>query len=162
MRRSSQEPVQAPLPVGASGWFRAGLAFLAVSAAVTGIGALFAPRSFFDDFPGFGHAWVALLPPYNEHLTRDTGAFYLSFAVLFVWAIASPDRRLTRAILAAYLVYAVPHFSYHFTHLMHFPPADAVAQTAALAALIVVPLMLLIPTRPTRRDGGNAAATTSV
>src|SRR5215471_14889090 len=33
--------------------------------------AQFLPDSFYDSFPTPGHAWVALLPPHNEHLLRD-------------------------------------------------------------------------------------------
>jgi len=122
---------------------RAGLTFLALVSAVTGAWALGAPASFFATFPAPGHSWVALLPPYNEHLVRDVGAFNLSFALLFAWAAISRERRLTQAALVTYLVYAVPHLIYHSGHLMHFPPGDAVAQTIALLSVVAIPLALL-------------------
>ncbi len=130
---------------------RAGLVFLALTSAVTGAWALVAPASFFATFPAPGHPWVALLPPYNEHLVRDVGEFNLSFALLFTWAAISRERRLTRAALVAYLVYAVPHLVYHVSHLMRFSPGDAVAQTVALLIAVVIPLALLADvSRPPR------------
>ncbi len=127
------------------GWgvSRAGLTFLALVSAVTGAWALGAPASFFATFPAPSHPWVALLPPYNEHLVRDVGAFNLSFALLFAWAAIARERRLTQAALVTYLVYAVPHLIYHSVHLMRFPPGDAVAQTIALLGVVVIPLALL-------------------
>jgi hypothetical protein len=51
-------------------WLRAGLLVLAAPQLVVGAWALADPAGFFDGFPAAGHAWVRLLPPYNEHLTR--------------------------------------------------------------------------------------------
>ena len=55
-----------------------------------GVWATFAPRSFYDDFPGLGRAWVAADGPYNEHLVRDFGGLNLALAVLTLVAAASP------------------------------------------------------------------------
>ncbi len=125
------------------GLLRVGLAFLALVSAVTGAWALAAPDSFFATFPAPGHPWVALLPPYNEHLVRDVGAFNLSFVLLFAWAAISFEKRLTQAALVAYLVYAAIHLIYHIGHLMHFPLGDALAQTISLLGVIAVALVLL-------------------
>ncbi len=82
---------------------------------------------------------------------RDVGEFNLSFTLLFTWAAIARERRLTRAALVAYLVYAVPHLVYHLSHLMGFSPADAVAQTIALLIAVVIPLALLVDvSRPPR------------
>ncbi len=130
---------------------RAGLALVALVLAATGAWALFVPASFFATYPAPGHSWVALLPPYNEHLVRDVGEFSLGFTVLLAWAAVSLDRRLTQAALVAYLVYAVPHLVYHSTHLMHFPPGDAVAQVVVLLIGVAIPLALLADaSRPPR------------
>ena len=53
---------------------RAALAALAVVGLSSGLWAEFSPRSFYDEFPGGGRAWVAANGPYNEHLVRDFGA----------------------------------------------------------------------------------------
>jgi len=132
---------------------RAGLAFLALVSAVTGAWALGAPASFFATFPAPGHPWVALLPPYNEHLVRDVGAFNLSFALLFAWAAFSLERRLVQAALVAYLAYAVPHLIYHVGHLAHFPPRDAAAQTLSLLIVVVIPCALLAAVSRPHRNG---------
>jgi hypothetical protein len=125
-------------------WLRAGLAFLVLTTAVVGIWTLFAPESFFTTFPAPGHPWVALLPPYNEHLVRDVGALNLSFTLLFTWATISLERRLIQIILLAWLVYAIPHFTYHLNHLMHFSLFDQVEQIVSLGIVILLPLVLLI------------------
>ena len=126
----------------ASRLLRAGLVYLAVAAAIPGVWALFAPESFFTDFPGSGFAWVELLPPYNEHLVRDVGAFYLGFAVLLFTAAVIMDARLTRVALSVWLVAAVPHFIFHLTHLDDFETSDAIAQSVALGVVVVIPLFL--------------------
>jgi len=154
---------QQPMGLG-RGVLRAGLTFLALVSAVTGTWALGAPASFFATFPAPGHPWVALLPPYNEHLVRDVGAFNLSFALLFAWAAFSRERRLTQATLVAYLVYAVPHLVYHSGHLMHFPSGDAIAQISALLGVMAISLALLAgSSRPPRepladQEGGTRRA----
>ncbi len=101
----------------ARGPLRAGLVVLAAMQAFVGVWALPAPRSFYDTFPLRGHAWVALHPPYNEHLVRDVGAYSLAFAVLLGAAALSLDRRLARAALLALAVFAVPHAVFHAGHL---------------------------------------------
>ena len=126
------------------GWLRIGLIALALITAITGGWALFAPESFFTTFPAPGHPWVALLPPYNEHLVRDVGEFNLSFTLLFTWAAVSPQRLLVRATLVAWLVYAVPHFVFHLGHLAHFALVDKVTQMIGLGIVIVLPLLLLV------------------
>jgi hypothetical protein len=51
-----------------------------------GVWATFVPRSFYDDFPGFGRHWVQVDGPYNEHLVRDFGAVNLALAVVTITA----------------------------------------------------------------------------
>jgi len=123
-------------------WLPIGLAILAASAAVTGAWQLLAPQSFYDGFPGLGHVWVALLPPYNDHLMRDVGEANLAFGALLTWAGVTPRRRGAPARVG-WLVSAVPHFLYHLGHLAHFAPADAVAQTLSLGLVVALPLALL-------------------
>ena len=125
-------------------WLRAGLVVLAATSVLVGLWALLAPQSFYDDFPGGGRAWVSAQPPYNEHLVRDVGALNLALAVLLGWAAVTLERRVVQVALIAALVYAVPHFTFHVAHLEHLSTGDNVAQTAALALGVLLPLALLV------------------
>jgi hypothetical protein len=126
---------------------------MVAQAAIVGVWALLAPRSFFRDFPAFGGAWVNALPPYNEHLVRDIGGLNLGFAFLFMASASTLDVTLVRTSLAAWLLYAVPHFLFHITNMERLSGSEKVFQTLALAALIVVPVGLLMATRRRRVRG---------
>lgn len=117
---------------------RAALAFLFFAALTIGLTAALAPRTFFDDFP-FLASWVELLPPYNEHLVTDVGGLYLGFAVLFAWAAWTLERTLVRAVCVAWLLTATLHLFFHAGHLENFGTADAIAEIASLALLLVPP-----------------------
>jgi hypothetical protein len=112
------------------------LAALAISAAFPGAWAALSPRSFFDDFPGPGLRWTAELPAYSEHLVTDVGAFYLGFALLLGWAAARPSRALVVPVCTAFAVFSAMHLAWHAGHLSGFSSFDAVAQTAALTAVL--------------------------
>lgn len=128
-------------------WLRGGLAVLAATPAFVGIWATVSPRGFYSGFPGGGHHWVSAVGPYDEHLVRDVGALYLGSLVLlgltFVWL----ERRLVQAALISYAVAAIPHLVYHATALDNFSTGDAVAELAALALNVVLPLALLVMAR---------------
>lgn len=121
---------------------RLSLWLLCASAALVGLTATIAPRSFYDDFPFVAH-WVDLLPPYNEHLVTDVGGLYLGFAVVFGWAAKSLERSLLRAACVGWLLTATLHFVFHAGHLGGFSTADAIAELASLALLIGTPLLAL-------------------
>ncbi|MCV7309957.1 hypothetical protein H7J89_04875 [Mycobacterium paraffinicum] len=125
---------------------RAGLWFLTFVEAVVGLLATFFPRTFYDCVP-----WVDLVPPYSEHLMRDYGAMNLGLALVFVAAATTMDRRLVRVALGAYLLFAVPHWIFHATHLENFATAAAVEQTTTLT-LALLPVALLILTGRRRND----------
>jgi hypothetical protein len=122
---------------------RVTLACLAVSALVPGLQGTIAPESFYSGFPG-GRGWVQLLPPYNEHLIRDVGGFYLAFALLFAWAAVTPARALVVPLCVAWSVSAVLHAVYHVLHLDGFGAADAIAQTAGLVAVLALPALAVV------------------
>lgn len=130
---------------------RAGLIFLAVAQGATGLVQLFAPKFFYDDFPTSATPWVSLLPPYNEHLMRDVGALTLAYVLVLAAAAIWPEPKLVRVALVANLVFAVPHFLFHATHLDHYPTGSAVAQTIALALAVLVPSGLLLLSIKTER-----------
>lgn len=113
--------------------------WLAATSAFIGLPAALAARAFYDDFP-LGRAWVEMLPPYNEHLVSDVGGFYLAFALLFAWAAVSLQRALVVPLCTAWMLAALLHFEYHVTHLDGWDLGDAVAQTALLALVLMLPV----------------------
>ncbi|WP_053227549.1 hypothetical protein [Solirubrobacter soli] len=115
---------------------------LAVSTAVIAVQGTVAPRSFYDGFP-FGRGWVELLPPYNEHLIRDVGGFYLAFTILFVWAAVTLARALIVPLCVAWAVFSLVHGIFHALHLDGFSAGDAVAEIGGLAAVLVLPLLAI-------------------
>lgn len=121
---------------------------LAGSQALVGVWALLAPGSFYRSFPAAGHPWVALLPPYNEHLVRDVGALSLSIAVLLTVAAVVQTLSLIRVAVTAYAVYAIPHTVFHGLHLEGFPDIDAVAQMTGFATQLVAATLALLTTLP--------------
>jgi hypothetical protein len=129
---------------------------LAVWAAVSvqlGIWAALAPRSFYDDFPGFGREWVRVDGPYNEHLVRDFGALNLALAVVTIAALITLSRPLVIAVAVAWLAWSVPHFVYHLRHLdMFLSTSDKVANVFLLGSLPVLAVVVLVVTlgRPAR------------
>jgi hypothetical protein len=134
---------------GRTGPLRAVLAALALGAAVPGAWAAFAPRSFYDDFPGTGH-WVSRLPAYSEHLVMDVGAFYLAFALMLGWAALRPAPALVIPLCSGWAVFCAVHLAWHATHLEGFGAANAIGQTAALAAVLAATLAALVLARRAR------------
>jgi hypothetical protein len=135
---------------------RAGLAILAVFQGVIGVWALLAPASFYRSFPMSGHAWVSLLPPYNEHLIRDVGELSLALTVVLTAAAATGQRLLSAVAVGALAVYTVPHAVFHALHLEGFGTVDAVAQTVGFAVQLLVAAVVAWllwrdhPARPSR------------
>jgi hypothetical protein len=83
---------------------RIGLIALALPNTIVGGCLLFAPRSFYDQFPGFGHHWVGSLGAYDEHAFTDFGGALLAIALLTWLAAAWLDRRLVQAGLLTVLL----------------------------------------------------------
>jgi hypothetical protein len=129
----------------------------AVGFAVVGFWALAAPRSFYDGFPGGGHAWVAPDGPVTEHLVRDVGALNLALVTVLVAAAWWGGAALVRTACAAALVWSVPHVAYHLAHLDPLPSAgDKVAEAVSLGLAVVAPLVVLWLVR--RTDASTATA----
>ncbi|MBA3864983.1 MAG: hypothetical protein H0X42_01340 [Solirubrobacterales bacterium] len=126
---------------------RLALGFLFFSTVTIGLTAALVPHTFYADFPFVTH-WVELLPPYNEHLVTDVGSFYLGFAILFAWAAWTLDRVLVRALSVAWLLAAGIHLIFHAGHLAGFGTADAIAEIATLALLLVPPPIAVWATSP--------------
>lgn len=126
---------------------RLALGFLLLAALTIGLTATVAPHAFYDDFPFLAH-WVELLPPYNEHLVTDVGGLYLGFAVLLAWAAWTLDRTLVVAVSVAWLLTAGIHLLFHAGHLDDFSTADAIAEIASLALLLIPPPIAVWATAP--------------
>ena len=88
---------------------RIALVVLGVGNIPVGAWATFAPRSFYDDFPGFGRHWVQVDGPYNQHLVRDFGALNLALAVVTIAAAITLSRPLVIAVAMAWPTWGVPH-----------------------------------------------------
>ena len=125
---------------------RAGLLVLGVPGLVVGAWAAFAPRSFFDDFPGFGQQWVAPDGVFNEHLVRDFGELTLALALVALVAVVWTTPTLVRVAAATTLVSGVPHLVYHLRHLGPIAPDGRVSSIAALTIGPLVAVALLVST----------------
>ena len=123
---------------------RIGLGVLAISGAVLGVWAGLAPRSFYDDFPGFGRHWVSVDGPYNEHLVRDVGWLNLALTVVTVWAMVTLARSLVLAILVGWLVVDLPHLVYHAANLDGLSTGDGTAEIISLALGPAIAAALLV------------------
>jgi hypothetical protein len=117
---------------------RIGLAYLAVNAAVIGLWAAVAPKSWFENFPGGGHHWVAVDGPYNHHLAGDVGGLFLALAVVTIAAAVSLSTPLVRAAAAAWVVSTLPHLVYHLGHRAGLSSADYLSSAGGLAFMVVV------------------------
>ena len=119
---------------------RGTLVLLCVAALAVAAPALLAPSDFFRDFP-LGRGWVRALPPYNEHLTRDVGASYLAFAVLFAWAALTLERTLVVPLCVAWCVFSAAHLAFHAAHAGGAP--DAALQLISLAVVLALGVAVL-------------------
>jgi len=131
-------------------WLRVGVLILAVQAGTVGLWALFAPESFFRDFPGFGRVWAGTLGPYNEHLVRDVGGLYVAWTVLFLWALVTLDRVVLRAVMVSWLPFAVAHVAFHLSKAGRLSGSDQILSVMALALFVALPVLILLSGRRRR------------
>ena len=130
------------------------LVVLAAAAALVGAWAQVAPGSFYADFPGLRRFWVSLDGPFNEHLIRDVGGLNLALATLTAAAAVNGRAQLARIAAASWLIFSVPHFTYHATHLAPFGAIDATAQVISLALQVAAPIWILLTTSARYRNSG--------
>ena len=114
---------------------------LGVPAVVIGAWAAFAPRSFYEDFPGFGQLWVRPDGPFNEHLVRDVGELNLALAFITLAAAVWCTPLVVRLVAGAWLVEGIPHLVYHLRHL---DPLASDAKVSSIAGLVIVPVLALV------------------
>ena len=125
-------------------WLRIALGYLALVSLEIGLWAQFAPRSFYDHFPGLGRAWVSVNGPYNEHLVRDVGGLNLGLAAVLIIAIITLSRPTIIAAATASLLYGVPHLIYHIFNTDGLTSGDVAASLGGLALFAVVPIALIV------------------
>jgi hypothetical protein len=130
---------------------RVGLVLLGLGQGGSALLALFAPHTFYDDFPVKGAHWVSAFAPYNEHLIRDYGASFLAISVLALIAAWLADRRLTIVALVVWLIAAIPHLVFHLAHDDEPSGFSGVASLVTLAVNVLVPLVLLALVRKENR-----------
>jgi len=126
---------------------RYGLLAVGIGQIGSGLWALLAPRSFYDDFPGGGRSWVSPLGPYNEHMTIDYGSLSLGIVIVVIAAAIILERRLVLVAIAGYLGWAVPHFLWHMANLGAYDTTDQVLNVITLSITVAVPLLLIVPAR---------------
>jgi hypothetical protein len=123
---------------------RVALVYLTLVSLSIGLWALLAPRSFYDDYPGLGRAWVGVDGPYNEHLVRDVGGLNLALAVLLIAAAVTVTRVMVLTAAIASLVWGLPHLVYHLANAGDLEAGDAVASIGGLALFAVLPILLIV------------------
>jgi hypothetical protein len=131
----------------------AALALSAALAFFVGGWAFFAPRSFYDSFPGVLGTWVSTDGPFNEHLIRDVGAMYLALGVASVGGLVWRSTAVYRVLGLAWTVFGALHLGYHATHLDHVDATSAVGSIVSLSISLALGVVLLIPGS---RSGGRA------
>jgi hypothetical protein len=119
---------------------------LAVSAAVVGGWAQFAPGSFYNSFPGFGHHWVSAAGGYDEHLIRDVGGLFLALFVITAWVAVRPTPETLRLTGVGWLVFNVAHLVFHADHLDGFSTGDKVGNVVSLSLLLLLSIVIVLPT----------------
>jgi protein-S-isoprenylcysteine O-methyltransferase Ste14 len=126
---------------------RYGLIAVAVGQASTGLWALFAPHSFYGDFPAGRGGWVSATGPYNEHMTVDYGALSMALVAVLIAAAVVLERRMVLAAAGAYLVWSVPHFIYHAFTLGIYGTGDAIGNMVTLGATVALPVAIIVVAR---------------
>jgi hypothetical protein len=122
---------------------RAGLFALAFEAGLIGVHALFFPQYFYSEFL-LGRGWVQMLPPYNEHITRDLGALYLGFFFLMSYAAVKLSRDLVNGAIVSFMVATIPHMVFHAIHTEDAPLLiDKILQVGLLALTVAFGVLLL-------------------
>ncbi len=120
------------------------MAVLAAINAWWGGWARFAPRNFFDTFPGFGHHWTAAYPPYNEHLVTDLGATFLTLAFLLAVGAVVDNGTARWVVLAGVGVFNLLHLTFHASHPGTMGGFDIAASLTTLALGVLAPAGMLI------------------
>lgn len=139
---------------------RAALWALTVSAVYPGLWALGWPSPFHASFPGAGLNWVSALGPFDEHLVRDVGGFFLAFAAISAFAATRGTRQTVQAVALAWTVFQTPHVASHVT-LADEADAGTLLQLIALLTQLALAVFVLVsasrrtPTQPGPQTGSR-------
>ena len=128
-------------------WVRITLGYLALISLEIGVWAQFFPRSFYDNYPGLGRAWVAVDGPYNEHLVRDVGGLNLGLAAVLIVALVTLSQWTVIAACLASLLYGIPHLVYHIAHSDLLDGGDVAASIGGLALFAALPVVVIVVSR---------------
>ncbi len=124
-------------------WTRIALGYLTLVSLEIGVWAQFAPRSFYDHFPGLGRAWVRVDGPFNEHLVRDVGGLNLAISAVLIAAFITLSRPMIIAASVATLLYGIPHLVYHIANTTGLATSDVIVSIGGLALFAAVPVALI-------------------
>ncbi len=124
-------------------WTRIALGYLILVSLEVGVWAQFAPRSFYDHFPGLGRAWVRVDGPFNEHLVRDVGGLNLGITAILIAAFITLSRPMIIAASVATLLYGIPHLVYHIANTAHLATSDVIVSIGGLVLFAAVPIALI-------------------
>jgi AhpD family alkylhydroperoxidase len=120
---------------------------LGIPQALIGLWALFAPRSFFDDFPAGSGGWVHVLGPFDEHLVVDVGALFVALGVLLSLAAINLRRSAVVGAAVAWLIFTVAHAVWHLANLGPYDAADAIGNVVTLSWTVVGGVLILVLAR---------------
>jgi hypothetical protein len=131
---------------------RVGLVVIGIPNVIVGAWALFAPRSWYDDFPAIGQGWVAAFGAFNQHFVQDIGDAYLGFGSLLLFAALRPSYFLVRGALLGFLVFAVPHFLVHVFVRESLSTNAYIGTLAPQAFAIGVAVWLIVASAPLPKE----------
>lgn len=127
---------------------RGGIRFLLLALGIPqgliGLWAVFAPHSFYGEFPTGTGGWVHVLGPFDEHLVTDVGALFVGLAVMMSMAALYLRRTLVTTATITWLVFSVPHLAWHSFNLGPYDTADAIGNALTLGWTVVGGLLILV------------------
>jgi hypothetical protein len=120
-----------------------------VSFLEVGFWATFAPRSFYDSFPGFGQPWLAGDGPYNAHLATDAGVGFLAVGTVLLLAAVWMERRVLQAALAAAVLHGGAHLVFHLAHPNEAvgSPQEVLSNGGLLLGVTLALVLLVVASR---------------
>ena len=125
---------------------------LGIPQGLIGLWALLAPRSFYDDFPAGTDGWVNVLGPFDEHLVTDVGSLFVGLGVLLAIAAVTLHRTTVMAAGVTWLLFAVPHATWHVFNLEPYATTDAVGNVLTLAWTVAGGVLVLALARRRRPE----------